>query len=236
MRATETKEFLATHINILKSLVATGLTGFFGMGISQGQITMTIDVTSPTSFSITASGTITGVKPTRGDTNILWIDIPTTADQTLGRSGTFSIGSQNPNSSFIGYTNPPYDAPIQIRYPSALSSGDVVNFNGTLTMSTAHGLTNAVLDGASIYWGREAASSLANFGEGTFQGTVTTPSSSIPALQITKNGAGVELNWTGSAVLETSPDLSPNSWTPLANATSPYTPALSHKAFFRLRN
>ncbi len=226
-------KYLGIALKDLRNLVVTGLIGACITGGSQGEVTMVINVSSPTSFTITAEGEISGIDSDGGDSNILWIDIPTSPDQVLVRSGTFLIGAQSSNSSFIGFQNRPFAEAIQIRFPSRFTTGDTVNFSGTLSTSLPHGLTDSHLDGVGIYWGRMQMPSFS--AGGALQGVVTTEEVVTPTLCIQKNGSNIELTWTGSGVLETSPDLTQNSWTEVSGASSPYIPVSSLKAFYRIK-
>lgn len=132
-------------------MVAALLIASFGE--ARAAITMQAEVVSATVISITATGTITGPIPADQST-ILFIDALVGSPKTsMAVSGTFQVGATSVTSSFVGYENEPYINPIQLRLGAAPSVDDVVTFNGTLTSSVAHNLTNEDIDGAAIYWG-----------------------------------------------------------------------------------
>lgn len=66
--------------------------------------------------------------------------------------------------------------------------------------------------------------------------SITGGSTTPPRLTATRAGANLVITWTGGGVLESSTDLKAGSWTPVANATSPYpAPTTGNARFFRVR-
>lgn len=147
-------------------------------GGANAAVVFQVYVDSPTTINITASGTLDGPAPSNL-LNYLWIDAPVGSPQlSLIPTGIFQVGSLNLGNSYVGYANPPYLNPIQLRFNYDLSEGDVFSFNGTLTSSSAHNLTNENLDGVNIYWGRNDLEMTV----GTLQGQVSVipePSSAL---------------------------------------------------------
>ena len=173
---------MKTLTRLLAVLTFAGWTG----GVNAGLI-LSLNVDSLTQLSYEISGTIDGPLPNPA-AYVLFADIfdGVSDSNMVSHVGTFDIGGQGLNSSFVGYDNQPYGNTIQFRTSGDMLVGDVASGAGLITYSNAHGLNQNMFDGftTELFWGRNGG--VSQILQGPSQGFVASidpqePPSGVPA-------------------------------------------------------